>query len=191
MQMQKIIDQILEGEFDYENGSLDFSCEKIELSVRKGQQCEGNFCINAPRGLYTNGTVLSSDWRMECLTGEFTGESEDIAFCFHGETLEEGDVVKGNFEVISNRGEYYLPFVATVEYTMPESSVGVVKNLFHFANLAKSNWKEAVKLFYLPEFVQVLSGSDAEYSEDYRALSPFNGWVQNVEEFLIRIHKIE
>lgn len=191
MQMQKIIDQILQGEFDYENGSLDFSCEKIELSVRRGQQCEGSFCINGPRGLYTNGIVLSSDWRMECLTGEFTGESEEIAFCFHGETLEEGDVVKGSFEVISNRGEYYLPFAVTVEYTMPESSVGVVKNLFHFANLAKSNWKEAVKLFYLPEFGQVLSGSDAEYSEDYRALSSYNGWEQNVEEFLIRIHKKE
>ena len=191
MQMQKIIDQILEGEFDYENGSLDFSCEKIEISVRRGQRCEGSFCIGAPRGLYTNGSVISSDWRMECLTGEFTGESAEIAFCFHGETLEEGDVVKGNFEIVSNRGEYYLPFAVTVEYSMPESSVGIVKNLFHFANLAKSNWKEAVKLFYQPEFAQVLSGSDAAYREDYRALSACDGWEQNVEEFLIRVHKKE
>ena len=49
--------------------------------------------------------------RMECLTGEFTGCDEEIAYCFHGENLDEGDVVKGCFYVIRNNGEYYLPFV--------------------------------------------------------------------------------
>ena len=189
MQMQKIIDQILEGDFDYENGSLDFSCEKIELSVKKGQQYEGSFHIYAPQELYTNGIVLSSDWRMECLTGEFTGSQEEILFCFHGENLEEGDVVKGSFEVISNRGEYYLPFVISVEYAMPESSIGSIKNLFHFANLAKNNWKEAVRLFYSPEFSLIFTGNDAAYAEDYRALSAYNGREQNVEEFLIQVNK--
>ena len=88
---------------------------------------------------------------MECLTEEFSGEQDQVAFRFHGEKLEEGDVVKGTFDIISDRGEYYLPFVASVEHVMPESSVGTVKNLFHFANLAKSDWKEAVKLFYSPD----------------------------------------
>lgn len=189
MQMQKIIDQILEGNFDYESGSLDFSCSKIEFAIQKGQQYEGSFRIHGPEGMFTTGTVLSSDLRMECLTEEFTGTEEEIAFCFHGEKLEEGDVVKGSFDIISNRGEYYLPFVVSVEHDMPESSVGTIKNLFHFANLAKSDWKEAVKLFYSPEFLRVFSGSDARYLEDYRALSAYRGKEQNVEEFLIQVNK--
>lgn len=189
MQKQEIITQILEGNFDYESGSLDFSCAKIEFAIPKGGQYEGSFRINAPSGLFTNGTVLSSDWRMECLTGEFTGTGEDIFFRFHGEELEEGDVVKGTFDIISNQGEYYLPFVASVEYSMPESSVGPIKNLFHFANLAKASWREAVKLFYSPEFARVFSGSDARYAEDYRALSACRGREQNVEEFLIQTNK--
>lgn len=188
MQMQKIIDKILEGNFDYESGSLDFSCTKIELAIQKGQQYEGSFQIHAPAGLFTAGCVYSSDWRMECLTEEFSGE-EEIAFRFHGEKLEEGDVVKGTFDVVSNRGEYYLPFVVSVEHDMPESSEGVIKNLFHFANLAKSSWKEAVKLFYSPEFVRIFSGSDARYMEDYRAFSTYPGHEQNVEEFLIQVNK--
>ncbi|MCI9337423.1 MAG: hypothetical protein HFH93_07780 [Lachnospiraceae bacterium] len=186
--MQKIIDKILEGNLDYENGSLDFSCAKIELSIRSGQQYEDSFRILVPDGLYTAGMVYSSDWRMECLTEEFSGE-EEIAFRFHGEKLEEGDVVKGTFDVVSNRGEYYLPFVVSVEHDMPESSVGTVKNLFHFANLAKSSWKEAVKLFYSPEFSRIFSGSDARYLEDYRAFSACRGQEQNVEEFLIQVNK--
>ena len=122
--MQKTIDQIREGNFDYGSGSLDFSCAKIEFAIRRGQQYEGSFHIYAPSGRFTAGRVFSSDWRMECLAGEFSGAEYEVPFRFHGENLEEGDVVKGTFDIISNHGEYYLPFVASVEYAMPESSVG-------------------------------------------------------------------
>lgn len=187
--MQKIIDQILEGNFDYENGSLDFSCLKIDISLRHGESYEGSFRVYAPAGKFTTGSVTSSDLRMECLRPEFVGTDEEIAFRFHGEQMEEGEVVKGNFYIVSNQGEYYLPFVVSVEHTVLESSIGPVRNLFHFANLAKSSWAEAVKLFYLPDFTLVLSGSDAQYAEVYRGLSAYPGQEQNVEEFLIRINK--
>ena len=144
--MQKIIDQILAGDFDYENGSLDFSCAKIEFAIQKGQRHEGSFHIRACAGLPTAGRVFSSDQRMECLTDEFSGTQEEIAFLFHGENLEEGEVVKGTFDIVSSQGEYYLPFSVSVEHDMPESSVGTIKNLFHFANLAKSDWREAERL---------------------------------------------
>lgn len=187
--MQKTVSQILEGKFDHEKGSLDFSCTKIELSLKKGESFEGAFRIRSEEGRFTDGRVISSDLRMECLTDEFVGCDEEIRFCFHGENLEAGDVVKGNFYVISNHGEYYLPFVVSVEHIVLESSVGVIRNLFHFANLAKSNWQEALRLFYSPEFYPVFDGSDAQFAEDYRALSVYEGSEQNMEEFLIRINK--
>ncbi len=187
--MQRTINRILEGKFEYEKGTLDFSCAKIELSLQKGERYEGFFYILAPEGQFTEGTVLSSDLRMECLTEEFAGCNEKILFTFHGEKLEEGDVVKGSFFVVSNQGEFALPFVVSVEHTTLNSSIGSIKNLFHFANLAKSNWQEAVKLFYSPGFYILFQGSDAKFLDDYRALSAVEGHEQNVEEFLIQINK--
>ena len=187
--MHEIINQILQGNFDYENGSLDFSCAKVEITLQKGYVYEGSFTITAAQEGYVNGFVTSSDLRMECLTPEFTGSQAEICFCFHGEHMEEGDVVKGSFSVVSNKGEYYLPFVVTVEHMMPESSIGAIKNLFHFANLAKCNWAEAVTLFYSPEFSRVFVGSDAQHYDSYRGLSVYHGNEQNVEEFLIQINK--
>lgn len=187
--MQKIINQILEGNFDYENGSLDFSCSKIDISLHSKESYEGSFRIYAVPGKYTMGYVTSSDLRMECLTTEFVGPDEEISFCFHGEHTEEGEVIKGNFYIVSNHGEYYLPFVVSVEHTLPESSVGPIRNLFHFANLAKSNWREAVNLFYSPDFTRVFSGSDAQFADVYRSLSAVPGREQNMEEFLIQINK--
>lgn len=187
--MQGIIEQILEGKYDYENSSLDFSCAKLEITMHKGEVCEGSFHVYSPEEVFTHGYVTATDLRMECLVAEFTGVNEEIFYCFHGEHLEEGDVVKGNFCVISNHGEYYLPFVVTVAHETPASSVGNIKNLFHFANLAKSNWKEAVELFYAPEFVKVFEGSDQQYYDCFRGLSVYPDNEQNVDEFLICINK--
>ena len=63
--MQEIIDRILGGNFDYENGSLEFSCAKIEISLSQGTIYEGSFHIlSASEGyvclLYTSSVIL--DW---------------------------------------------------------------------------------------------------------------------------------
>ena len=189
MTMQAIIDQILEGQYEYEGGSLDFSCIKVELLMHEGEVCEGSFHIYSAGDTFTHGYVTTTDMRMECLNGEFTGNDEEICYRFHGEHLQEGDVVKGNFCVVSNHGEYYLPFVATVEYVTPTSSMGDIKNVFHFANLAKTNWREAVDLFYSPEFIKIFEGADSTYLNSYKGLSAYPGNEQNVEEFLIHLNK--
>ncbi len=187
--MKEVIDRLLEGNFDYENGSLDFSCSKLELTIKQGESLDGSFKILGDGGRYTQGYVLTSDSRMECLTTEFVGSEEEIFFCFHGEDLEEGDVVKGEFYIISNQGEYYLPFVINVEYTVIMSSLGNVKNLFHFSNLAKTSPVEAVNLFYSNDFYRILNGNDRQFYDYYRGMSVYYGSEQNVEEFLIGINK--
>jgi hypothetical protein len=187
--MQDIISRIRNGNFDYEKGTLDFSCTKIELTLPKETIYEGSFHIISSPGLVTDGYVTSSDMRMECLTEEFSGNNAEIAYRWNGVHSEEGDVVKGSFYICSSRGEYYLPYVISVEHAVMESSVGPIKNLFHFANLAKSSWDEAVKLFYSDSFKDILTGNDAIYLDSYRALSAVLGNAQNMEEFLIHINK--
>lgn len=187
--MEEVINRLLEGNFEYENGSLDFSCSKLELNLKPGQKQEGSFQIIGEDGKYIRGYVISSDDRMECLTKDFVGYKEEIYYCFHGENLLEGDTVKGEIYIISNQGEYYLPFVVNVEYTVLTSSLGNIKNLFHFANLAKACPEEAVKLFYSRDFTKIFMGSDRQYYPYYLGLSAYPGNIQNVEEFLICISK--
>lgn len=186
--MQDMLKQILERKFEYENGSLDFTCTKIELFLQPGECYEGSFGVEV-HGSHAIGRVTSSDIRMECLTTELAGTDEEIFFRFHGGQLQAGEVVKGNFYIVSNLGEYYLPFVATVSGQMSQSSIGPVKNLFHFANLARSSWEEAVSLFYSPEFVNILVGNDSQYYTLYMGLSSIGGNEHNVDQFLVAVHK--
>ena len=127
--MQELIERISQGNFDYENGSLDFSCTKIELTLSKGTTYEGSFHITSIPGRITEGYVVTSDLRMECQTPEFSGSGAEIAYRFHGEHMEEGDVLKGSFGIISNHGEYYLPFVVSIEHTALHSSIGTCSTL--------------------------------------------------------------
>lgn len=189
MTQQEIIDRISEGSFDYENGSLEFSCLRLELSLRMGDTYEGSFHVYASGGSLVEGDVYSDHLRMECLTEHFNGTDAEIFYCFHAENMEEGDISKGAFTVISNCGEYSLPFVVTIEHEVLGSSLGVIRNMFHFTNLAKSSWREAVRMFYSPGFASLFQGTDAGLYDLYLALSAKEGNEQNLEEFLICSNK--
>ncbi|MBQ7359118.1 MAG: hypothetical protein IJW63_03365 [Lachnospiraceae bacterium] len=187
--MEEILTKIIQENFEDDNGSLDFSCSKIEIFLRPGEDAEGSFQIFGDGGRLVEGQVLTSDGRMECLTPQFVGTGETISYYFHAEGMEVGDVLKGDFHIISNQGEYSLPYVVTVEAAQIESSMGYIKNLFHFANLAKTNLDEALTLFYSPEFKRVFVGNDKQYLPTYCGLATYPGNRQNMEEFLISINK--
>ena len=187
--MKQVVERILEGKFEYDKGALDFSCARIELSLQPGEVYTGSFRILSTPGKLTEGFLYTRDLRMQLLTESFAGLTEEIGYTFSAVGLEEGDVIKGEIYVISNQGEYYLPYVVTIAHSSIETSLGSIRNLFHFANLAKTDWDEAVKLFYADRFIDLFKGNDRQYLRAYRGLSGIYGNEQNVEEFLLEINK--
>lgn len=184
-----VVDEILDGKFHVDDGSLDFSCPRVTLSLQADSACEGSFFVYGPEGLVTEGRVAASDLRMECVTRRFGGSEDEIFYRFDAAGMEAGEEVSGSFHIISNRGEYYLPFQVKIESEEIDTSLGEIRNLFHFTNLARSSFEEAVKLFYSPAFKRVFSGHDRKYYAAYKGLSSTPGNVHNVEEFLLEINK--
>ncbi|MCR5311533.1 MAG: DUF5717 family protein [Lachnospiraceae bacterium] len=187
--MREIVDRILSGKFDYEKGSLEISSPKIELSLCPGDVYTGSFFVSGTGNRLTEGHLYSNDIRLELITDSFSGPSQEVGYTFSAMGLEEGDVVQGDIYIISNQGEYYLPYTVTVQNKVIDSSLGSIRNLFHFTNLAKANWEEAVKLFYSDNFISVFNGADKRYRKTYLGLSKYYGNEQNVEEFLLAINK--
>lgn len=187
--MRQAAEEILNGKFNVDNGSLDFSCPRIDIALYADTVAEDFFAVYGPEGHVTEGYVVSSDLRMECLTQSFGGSRDEIHYRFDSHGMEVGEEVKGAFNIISNHGEYYLPFSVTITPQTIVSSMGGIKNLFHFTNLAKSNWDEAVKLFYSDEFKAVFEGNDRQHYAAYKGLSAIKGNEHNMEEFLLEINK--
>lgn len=171
-----------------ENGYLEFSCQSLEFSVNQGEIIQDNFVIYAG-GMDAEGDIYSSDTRMQVITSHFSGEEAIIEYCFDGSCIEAGGTVKGYFTIISNQGEYTLAYQVKVQKPILQGSMGNIKNLFHFTNLAKSNWEEAVELFYSPDFVNVFQKNEQHYIPPYMGLSRVPGNAANVEEFFVEINK--
>ena len=95
--VQDVAEKILEGKFNNNIYSLEFSSPVIELSLRQGEVYEGSFTITGPENEVTEGTVSSTRLKMQCLTNEFSGRQEEIAYRFDACGMREGDNLKGEF----------------------------------------------------------------------------------------------
>ena len=185
-----MIDRCADGFFDYDCGKLLFSTARIEADMPQGQLFEGNFALSSEDGRDFTATIYTSCMRLVCRNDHVNEEPEAlIHYVFDSTGLEPGDVVKGDIQVVSNAGEYYLPFVFSISYGIVQSSLGNVRNLFHFTNQAQVNWEEAVRLFYSPNFAQVFGGNDRIHYDKFRGLSNIPGDPQAVDDFLVAVNK--
>ena len=187
--MKEAVQRILEGNYNNDVHSLSFSCPLIELKLEAGEMTEGSFTVFGQPNVVTEGTVSSTDLRMKCLVEHFTGSQEEIPYVFDATGMEQGESIKGEFRVISNQGEYLIPYHVSISSENLDSSLGNIKNLFHFTNLAKTNWGEAVSLFFSGDFQQLLQGSDRQYLGLYRGFMGNGKREQYLEEFLLQIKK--
>ena len=177
---------LMAGEqFHVAQEQLSFSPEKVELTAEPGEVVEGSFAVSGPQEVSVGGFVASSRQEMKALTETISGARDTVGYRFDGSGLSDGDVVEGIFRIISNQGEYEVPYTVRICGRRLVSPQGPVESLFHFTNLAKADWKEAVGLFYRPEFVTLFSDREKEEAALWRGLSAHPGNEQNVEEFLI------
>lgn len=181
--LRKKIQNLAYGRFQYEKPTLQFSQERLELEVLQGEAYEGSFLVKSGNHLPLRGFVCASNMRMECPAPKFEGMEASIPFRFHSEGLVEGDVQRGDFTVVCDGGEYSLSFVASVTKFYAVSSIGRIRNLFDFANLAQASFAEAYRIFTAPFFVNILKEDRDRLL--YRAVGGEHATPQGLEEFLI------
>ena len=187
--MSDKIAKCIAGEFEYEGGSLVFSCSKIELELLQGETVTDSFTIKEESDKEFHARIYSSNLVIRCDEEKYSGR--EITVTYKTDTADKlsGDVIKGEFQIVSDMGEYVIPYVITIRHETIDSSLGNIKNLFHFTNLAKTDWEEAIRLFESDEFETILNGNDVRYRNLYRGLSKKGEKNRNLDEFLIGVNK--
>ncbi len=187
--LERVIEKYEKGIFAYENAPLDFSCAKIEITTDTDQISQGTFQVLMPSEEKLEGYLHTTSSRMQCQVQEREARKIVFSYAFNSNGLEEGTTHKGNISLISPFGEYYIPYVISICHFTMESSIGSIKNLFHFTNLAKTSWEEALKVFYNPSFRKIFNGSDKQYFDLYRGLAHEVDNEQNMDAFLVYVNK--
>lgn len=187
--LREIIDKLIDGVFEYDTDKLLFDVQSIEAKLTPNEVYEGSIQIKSENGTEVKAYVHSSSMRFVLKKSYFIGNEVYIGYAFDSTGLEAGDEVKGDVQVVSSAGEYYLPFEFTILSTAKDSKVSGVRNLFHFTNLAQTDFNEATSIFYTPEFERVFDGNDKVNLTKYRGYSNLDGDKQSVEDFLCSINK--
>lgn len=182
--MHRLIQDLAYARFQYEQPQAKITPEELELSALVGEVTRGSFLLEAVNGVPMRGMVCSSHPRMRCVASSFEGTKVSVGFEFDGAGLLEGDIVRGELTVIYNGGEMSLPFVVAATKFYPASSLGIIRNLEDFANLARASWEEAYRIFTAGFFRNIIGENRERESLLYQAVGAFRATMQGMEEFL-------
>ncbi len=166
---------------------LQLSCYSIEGQLKEGS-VQGTFSFSCEGERPIKGKVIATDPRIKCEPSVFQGKEIEISYCFYGSKSCTKEAISGSFLLITNYGEYEITYCFEAKEEKLDSSMGEIKNLFHFTNLAKTNWEEALKLYFSPAFSDMLKKSAEQYLTLYQGLSG-RMREQYMEEFLQAVNK--
>lgn len=187
--MKEKITQLSKEIFEYELPQIILSEEKLEFEVESGKEYSGRFIIKNNSDTEMKGLLYSSAYFMKLEHNSFVGKENEIVYFFSAKEFEEKQDYEGYITIVSNCGERKLPFIAHVIAPYVDTQIGKIDNLFHFANLAKVDWTEAIHLFKSSDFERIFLYRDTKNKVLYRSLIKGISTSQALEEFLIGINK--
>ena len=135
------------------------------------------------------GVLYSSSRLFVLFEDKFVGEEVTVKYCFSAEYMEPGECVEGEISIVTECGETLLPFSVKVEPPSCSSSIGEIRDMFQFTDLARTNWQEAEQVFASEAFARMLKYHNPKLLKVYRQLIVSSDRSCAMEEFLISIRK--
>jgi hypothetical protein len=177
------------GEFEYDPPHILLSQEEIRINIEAGKVYEGDFTIRNSCRREMKGQVHSTIRLLRFKASSFRGADNTVSYSFDASYLKAGEILQGEISIVSDCGEKLLPLYIEVEAAYVMTSLGKIKDLFQFTNLARTDWSEAKKVFRREDFERIFLANEERYRCLYRYLLKSISTSQALEEFLIAIHK--
>lgn len=187
--MREKIECMAKGIFKYDTPSILLLDDEIVKGVVAGTSYTGSFTIKNTKQTKMKGILYSSSKLLTLHTDKFTECENVITYELDAINLNIGETIKGFITVVSDCGEIQIPFHINVEAPYFDSSIGKIKDLFHFTNLAKMDPLQALRLFKSPEFERIILQYESKYKIIYKELVKSKIPSGGMEEFLIAVHK--
>lgn len=187
--MKEKIERFSKGDFEYELPYICLSDDEIRITTEVGKKAFGSFTISNSMARPMKGVIYSSSRWMKVLNSAFQGTENNIEYEFDARFLKEGDLIEGELCIVSDCGEKLVPFSVCIKNYYYSTTMGKIKDLFQFTNLARADWSEAKKVFLSEDFEQIILGNEDKIRFIYRSLIKGASTSQALEEFLIAIRK--
>lgn len=187
--MKAVVEHYAKGEFQIDRPIIEISEEQLKLNIESGTVYEGSFNVKSTNDHIIKAMVYDSRYTLRFDNHTFISRSFDVTYSFDATCLEAGKSYKGHISIISDGGEFKIPY--DIEVVTPYVKYGDEKidDLFKFASLAESNWSEAAKIFVRDDFKRTFINKEPIVKNIYGSLMASLSVNQALEEFLVYVHK--
>jgi hypothetical protein len=179
------MEEILNGGFEYEVPKLILSCEKIQRTIKPGEDGRDEIYLGTEDNRRLKGYASSTHRRLVLGMDKFSGSTVDLPYGIDTAGLMPGDSFEGKIVLSTNVGEYQIPFTISVEKDQLKSHTGEIRTPEEFARLAKEDFREAFRLFTNENFRKHLAGNSPKEQALYLGMSKNPVTYQHLEEYLI------
>ena len=103
--MRERINRLAKGIIDSEVPVIKVTPKETTDVVRSGGATRRELVVTSENNLHIKGLAYSSNFRVRLLNGAFGGTYNHLVYEVNTSFLEDGDVIKGAFYLVTNGGE--------------------------------------------------------------------------------------
>ena len=186
--MKEKVSELARGCFAWEESKINITESRISQNIYADEIHTGEIRFHTVNGLPVKGLVYSDNPYVTVINPTFNASQIVIGYKVDAFNMAEREKLSGAFYIVSSAGEYVISYDFFVVSRSINSSMGEIKNIFHFTNLVQTDIKNAIKLFNSPRFVDIL-GDDLVLKNIYYSLVRSNDARVALDEFLIASQK--
>lgn len=187
--MKAIVEQYAKGQFKVDRPEVAISEQDFKINIEAGTIFEGEFQINSLNGIPIKGMVYDSRYLLRIEDHSFISKNFIVRYSFDATCLEAGQNFKGHINVITDGGEWRLPYDISIVQPCVKHHDEKIDDLFKFASLAERNWNDAARLFVNDDFRRTFINRDTILKNTYESLLDSRSVNQAMEEFLVLVSK--
>ena len=184
--MRERINRLARGIIDMEVPEIAIQPDSLAyVEIEAGGLEKKELYITSQNGLHIKGLAYSSNPRVRVLTASFGGLRNHVIYEIDSEYLEYGDVIEGEFQLVTNGGEFTVPYTFTVQSGVSGRALKRLVEPKDFVNLAKQDYETAVQIFEYRDFAGVPLMQDRKIRSLYDGLLGRGSRYGQVEQFMI------
>ncbi len=118
--MKEKIERFARGEFDEILPKLELPEEGISWKMKPESSFTGYLTFASENGVRIRGYALCSDGNLKIDTPKFFGKTVRLEFTYNSKNTADGDKKRGKLILITNAGEFVVPFEVQISKNVTE-----------------------------------------------------------------------
>ncbi|MCR4846772.1 MAG: DUF5717 family protein [Eubacterium sp.] len=187
--MKAIVEQYAKGQFKIDRPEVIISETSFKLNIEAGTLYEGSFSVKSTNDFPIKGIVYDSRYLLRFEDHSFISKDFTVKYTYDATCLEPGQNFRGHINVITDGGEWRLPYEINIVQPCVRHYDERIDDLFKFASLAERNWNDAARLFVQDDFRRTFIDKETVIKKTYESLLESRSVNQAMEEFLVLVSK--